>query len=123
MDISDSEYSVMCAIWQDNPCTAAQIVERLNQTEVWHEKTVKTLVGRLVKKGALTFEKQGKVYWYSSALDQNDYRQKKSLSFVEKLFDGKVSPLIAAFAKNNSLNKQDVEELKSIIDNWESTND
>ncbi|MCJ8272193.1 MAG: BlaI/MecI/CopY family transcriptional regulator [Psychrosphaera sp.] len=123
MDISDSEYQVMEAIWQGHPCTATDVVSRLNESEQWHEKTVKTLIGRLVKKEALSFEKQGRQYVYSTTLKKSDYQIEKSQSFLSKMFDGKISPLVAAFANKDALDAKDISELKDIINNWEQDHD
>ena len=125
MEISKSELQIMNAIWQLAPCDAASVIEHLNKNNLatsqsWHEKTVKTLLGRLVKKGALEFKKQGRTYIYSPQIEQSEFQQTESLSFVQRLFRGRLSPLVASFAKSDKLTKQDVDELKQIIKDWES---
>ena len=123
MDISKTEFEVMQAIWQGHPCTAQDIIQRLNQHKDWHEKTVKTLLGRLVKKGAVTFEKEQRRYWYSPILDQQAYQQEQSSSLVDKLFGGRISPLVANFASQKQLDKDDIKELKKLISEWENEHD
>ena len=116
MDISKSELDVMRAIWQQHPCSAQEVIDRLNQEKDWHEKTVKTLLGRLVKKGVLGFEKQQRQYLYSPLIARDEYTKKETESFVSRLFKGKLAPLVAGFANHNDLSKQDIEELKSLLD-------
>lgn len=131
MDISKTELEVMQAIWIDHPCSAADIIERLNQQDgsegeqgkSWHEKTVKTLLGRLVKKEALAFHKQNRHYLYYPLIEKQEYQKRESASLMERLFGGKVSPLIASFASQKKLEKDDVDQLKQLIADWEKGND
>jgi BlaI family penicillinase repressor len=106
VDITKAEFEVLNAIWQGSPCSASDIFARLGDQVEWHEKTVKTLLGRLVKKQAIGFRKQ-----------------KESTNLLNKLFGGKISPLVASFASQKQLDKDDVEQLKKLIADWEQDND
>ena len=123
MDISKTELQVMQAIWQGSPVNAEQVIERLNESKPWHEKTVKTLLNRLVKKKALDFNKVGRQYAYFPLISEQSYQEQESQSFVSRLFKGRVSPLIAGFAKQEKLTKDDVDELKKLIADWEQKHD
>jgi BlaI family transcriptional regulator, penicillinase repressor len=118
-DISKAEFEVLEALWQQHPVAANEIILRLNETKPWHEKTVKTLLNRLVKKQAVSFVKEQRRYLYSPLFEREDYTNEASQSLIERMFSGRVSPLVAGFAKNKSLKKEDVEALKSLIDQWE----
>lgn len=122
-DISKTELKVLEAIWHGHPVTSSVIIERLNQSGEWHEKTVKTLIGRLVKKQAIDFKKEGRAYLYFPLISQHEYQLHQSNSLIGSFFKGKVSPLIAMFAQQNKLEKEDVEELKQLIEQWEQEND
>ena len=122
-DISKAEFEVLDALWEQHPATAKDLVERLNQHKPWHDKTVKTLLNRLVKKEAVSFEKVQRSYLYSPLLERESYTQTEGQSLIERLFSGRVSPLIASFAKNKNLEKDDIDELKQIIAKWEQDND
>ena len=122
VDISNAEFEVLDALWQQYPATANEIVERLNKEKQWHDKTVKTLLNRLVKKEAISFEKEQRRYLYFPLVEREAYTQYESQSLIERMFSGRVSPLIAGFAKNKNLQKDDIEELKQIISSWESEN-
>ena len=101
------------------PPNASQIIERLSDDKQWHEKTIKTLLGRLVKKGALSFEKEGRQYIYTPCINRADYTQKESQNFIEHFFSGRIAPLVSGFAKSEKLSQQDINELKKVIDDWE----
>ena len=122
-DISNAEFEVLDVLWDDYPATSSDIVERLNQKKPWHDKTVKTLLSRLVKKGVVDFDKAQRQYLYRPLIAREDYTKKEATSFVSRLFKGKVAPLVAGFANQNSLSQQDVDELKALIKQWEQNND
>lgn len=118
-EISNSELAVLNLLWRSSPLGSSEVVEQLTMSNQWHEKTVKTLLNRLVKKEAIGFEKQGRSYRYYPLIDQSEYQLKESQSFIERVFSGKLTPLVAGFAKENKLSSDDIAELKQLIDNWE----
>ncbi|QCZ94129.1 BlaI/MecI/CopY family transcriptional regulator [Salinimonas iocasae] len=122
-EISSAEFDVLDVIWDDFPVTSSEVVNRLNERKPWHDKTVKTLLGRLVKKQVLGFEKHQRQYLYHPLIARELYAEKETQHFVSRLFKGKVAPLVAGFANQNSLSKQDVDELKAFIEAWEDKND
>ena len=124
-DISKTELEVMRVLWSCSPLNAKQIIDELNLVgdKLWHEKTVKTLLTRLVKKQAVGFEKQQRSYLYRPLIEHQVYSEQASKSLIERLFSGRVSPLVATFAKNKKLAKEDVSELKKIIERWEQEHD
>jgi len=134
-EISNAEFEVLEALWQHYPASANEIIAKLNESRAadsgadnnqekqWHDKTVKTLLNRLVKKQAISFEKQQRHYLYSPLLEREAYTLKESKSLVERMFSGKLAPLVAGFAKQNDLNKDDISALKSLISDWEKNND
>ena len=122
-DISKTEFEVLDALWEQYPASANEIILRLNQNKNWHEKTVKTLLSRLVKKQVVGFDKQQRSYLYFPLVERSTYTENESKSLVSRLFGGKVAPLVAGFANSDSLSKDDVDELKSLIKKWEQNND
>lgn len=118
-EISQAELEVMKVLWQQAPRTANEVVEQLANASEWHEKTVKTLLNRLVTKGAVSFEKDGRAYLYSPVIQQADYLQRESMSFIQRVFSGRLAPLVAGFAEQKQLKADDVAELKLLISQWE----
>lgn len=123
MEISKAEFDVLEAIWQGHPCSASDIIQRLEQHKSWHEKTVKTLISRLVKKGALGFNKEQRKYLYYPLIEKQQYQISESQNLLGRLFGGKVSSLVASFANSKDLDKQDIAELKKLIQDWEQKHD
>ena len=76
-DISNTEFEELDVIWDINPISSNEVIDRLNQHKPWHEKTVKTLLGRLVKKGAISFHKQQRQYLYYPLIAREEYVQEE----------------------------------------------
>ncbi|WBW97411.1 BlaI/MecI/CopY family transcriptional regulator [Oceanirhabdus sp. W0125-5] len=114
--ISDSELEVMKIIWETNPIKAKQINELLSKEKDWTEQTIKTLINRLLKKEAISFKKEGRTYLYSPLISEKDYINKESRSFLQKFYDGSLNAMFSYFIKDKSLSKNDIEELKKLLD-------
>jgi len=115
MQISDSEKNLMDVLWQSSPQTAKGIIEHLDVEIEWHEKTVKTLLNRLLNKKAVGFEKRGREYLYFPILKEQEYIKGASETFLNRVFNGNVSSLVAAFTKREKLSAKDIDELKSLL--------
>jgi BlaI family penicillinase repressor len=114
--ISDAESRVMEALWQQAPQTSENIVASLLQPTGWHEKTIKTLLNRLLGKGALRAEKDGRRYLYSPLLQRADWQQHESRSLLDRVFGGKLTPLLTHFSEHQKLSARDVVELRKLLD-------
>ncbi len=114
-NISDAEWEVMKVVWKKAPCSAQQIVDELAATAAWTAPTIKTLINRLLRKGALEFEKIGKAYLYSPAWTEEECRGKEAQSFLDRVFDGALSPMLAHFVRAKKLSAQDLRELERIL--------
>jgi len=81
----------------------------------WQESTVKTLLNRLLKKGAISARKDGRRYLYSPVLKRKQWLSNESTGFLNRLFDGRVAPLVAHFSQQRKLSKNDIAEIKRLI--------
>jgi BlaI family penicillinase repressor len=113
--ISDAEWEVMKVIWPNPPCSSAQVVSALASSKAWSVGTIKTLLNRLHSKGALRFEKVGKSYLYYPAVAEDRLRAAETESFVDRVFDGAFSPMLAHFARSRKLSEEDLVELERIL--------
>lgn len=118
-NISDSEYEVMKVIWKHYPIKANDIVEIIRPHRDWEEKTVKTLINRLMKKGIITYEKDGKAYLYVPKVSESEYKKIENRSFLKRVYDGSVKAMFSAFIKDVKLSEEEIEELKSILEDEE----
>jgi len=117
--ISDAESRVMEVLWEASPLASEDIVTALSKPTGWHEKTVKTLLNRLLVKGAICAEKDGRRYLYSPLLRRKEWQRRESRSLLDRVFGGKVAPLLAHFSRHEKLTAKDVAELRKLIDSIE----
>ena len=115
MQISDAESIVMEVLWQRSPRCAEEVVAELAREQDWQETTIKTLLNRLLTKGAIRAEKDGRRYLYAPVLKREDWVHGQSRSLVDRLFGGRVAPLVAHFSEKGRLSKRDIAELKRLI--------
>jgi len=118
--ISAAEWDVMHVLWDRPGLFAQEVAAAIPAERDWSDRTVKTLLGRLVKKGVLVFETEGKRYRYRPALTRDACVQAASRSFVERVFGGAVSPMLATFVREGGLSETEIGELRRLLDEEES---
>ncbi|HXD84602.1 MAG TPA: BlaI/MecI/CopY family transcriptional regulator [Rudaea sp.] len=116
MAISEAESVVMDVLWRKHPLGADDVVAALAKTTDWQEPTVKTLLNRLLKKRAIAAERDGRRYLYRPLLSRADYVHAASKNLLDRLFNGRVAPLVAHFSEAKKLSKKDIAELKRLIE-------
>jgi len=116
MKISDAESIVMTELWKLGEATSEELVAALAVPNDWQEPTIKTLLNRLLNKGAISAEREGRRYRYRPLLQQQDWVREESSSLVDRLFGGRVAPLVAQFSEQGKLSRRDIEELKQLIE-------
>lgn len=114
--ISESEWVVMRVLWSKNPLSAQEVFEQVDATTKWKPKTVKTLIDRLVKKGAVKYEKDGRRYLYYPAVGRDECITTERKSFIKRVYGGISKPMLAAFLEDAKLSAEDIEELKDILE-------
>jgi BlaI family transcriptional regulator, penicillinase repressor len=116
-DISEAEWVIMEALWERSPQTASEIAKALLPTMGWADNTVRTLLTRLVDKGALrTKDNASGPRNFSPAVKREHCVQAESTSFMERVFRGAAKPLLVHFASNTKLSPEEVAELKKLLD-------
>ena len=119
VDISQAEWLVMNIIWDRQPINASEIIKALAD-QPWTSQTIRTFLHRLVKKGALDFEKEGNRYVYSAAIKRRASVKTASKSFLKAVFDGQTGPLITHFVKSEKLSAEEIQQLRDLLDEKES---
>jgi BlaI family transcriptional regulator, penicillinase repressor len=114
--ISDAELDVMEVLWAaKQPLTATDVAERIGPDRDWSLATVKTMLSRLAAKGALKYREDGRRYFYSPAIARDSYVGKESRRFVDQLFGGRLSPLVARLAEEDALDEDDIAAIEAIL--------
>lgn len=119
--ISTAEWTVMRVIWSQGPQRAREVIELLRGQMDWKARTIKTLLNRLVKKGVLGFEEQGREYVYHALVEESDVVRVETRAFLDRVFGGTLTPLVAHLADGGDLSSDEIAELRKIIDDHESS--
>jgi BlaI family penicillinase repressor len=116
--ISDTEWEIMRAVWERQPVTASEIVAELQARDAsWHPVTAKTLINRLVKKGALNYDHFGRAYVYRAKVSEKECIAAASRSFLNRVFDGSLATMVAYLHDGRQLNNKQIRELKEVLEN------
>ena len=115
LQISDSEWDVMEPIWAASSCTAADVIKALRATHDWNHSTIRTLLARLVEKGALAYDVDGSRYIYRAAISRQRCVRQEGRSLLEKAFGGDVAALLTHFVEEASLDRDQIEQLRQLL--------
>ena len=114
--ISDAEWMVMREFWARGEATSADVIEALQTTQSWKPPTIQTLISRLVKKRALGLTRQGREYLYRPLVAEEECRHEASRSFVDRVFGGKLAPMLSCFIEREKLTPKELNELRKILE-------
>lgn len=117
--ITDAESLVMQALWEAGEATAEDLIASVAAPNAWAEATVRTLINRLLTKGAISAEREGRRYRYRPTLQRGDWLSQESAGVVDRLFGGRVAPLVAHFGEQGRLSRKDIEELRKLIEDFD----
>ncbi|MFT5330722.1 MAG: BlaI family penicillinase repressor [Parasphingorhabdus sp.] len=113
--ISDAEHAVMEVLWKRAPLTATEVADQVVQKKDWSLQTVKTLLSRLAAKAVVGTERDGRRFLYSPLVERDAYLTGVSRNFVDRLFGGKVMPLVAHLAEADELSADDIREIEELL--------
>jgi len=113
--ISEAEWIVMEVVWKRNPITALEVVQQLTAHKQWQDQTIRTMLRRLIRKKALTYKAEGKVFYYAPAVSREQCVRGESRSFLERVFGGAAQPLLVQLVQESKLSTNEIAELKKIL--------
>ncbi len=113
--ISEAEFEVMKVIWEHAPISTNEITDRLVRSTTWSPKTIQTLIRRLTAKGALAYEKQGRVFVYTPLVKKNEYIGQESRSFLNRFFHGDITAMVSSYLDNDRLSPEELDALRSLL--------
>jgi predicted transcriptional regulator len=119
MNITVAESVLMKLLWARSPQRSEELVADLGPSQGWSETTTRTLLGRLVKKGMVGAETQGRKFLYRPLVSEADYLHHESKGLIERLFEGRLGPFVAQFSEREKLTAADIAQLKRLISEFE----
>ena len=113
--ISEAEYEVMKVVWNNAPISTNEVTERLVKTTDWSPKTIQTLLKRLVQKGALTYEKNSRVFVYTPLVKKDEYLDQENSSFLKRFYDGNLTSMITNYLEKDTLSEKEIKTLQDLL--------
>lgn len=114
--ISEAEFEVMKVVWKYAPISTNDITEKLTNSTSWSPKTIQTLIKRLTTKGALTYEKQGRMFVYTPLVKESEYINQESDSFLKRFYNGNISSMLSSYIENEQLSDAELNSLRALLD-------
>lgn len=115
VSISDAEWQLMNVVWENEPLTAQELLTHLKPIADWAPGTVKSMVHRLVQKEVLTYDRDGHRYVYRARAPREACIEQASASFLERVFEGRSSSLLAHFLNHSRLTPAEISQLRKIL--------
>ncbi|HEX4049763.1 MAG TPA: BlaI/MecI/CopY family transcriptional regulator [Steroidobacteraceae bacterium] len=116
VSVSEAESVVMAVLWHGGAMATEAVVAAIAPERRWQESTIKTLLSRLLRKGAVRATKEGRRFIYAPVLTREQWLSSESEGLLDRLFGGRVAPLVAHFSKQRKLSKRDLADLKRLIE-------
>ncbi len=115
--ISETEWEIMRIVWKRHPVISADVINQLQAEDpTWRAVTVKTLLNRLVRKGALSYEAIGRIYHYSAKVSEAECVSAATRSFLDRVFGGSLTGMMAHYVESRKLSKSQLSELRRILE-------
>jgi BlaI family penicillinase repressor len=113
--ISEAEYQVMEIIWKYAPINTNEVTDKLMQSTDWSAKTIQTMLKRLVQKGALTYEKDSRVFVYTPLVQKEEYLDRENNHFLKRFYEGNFASMLTNYLENDNLSEQEIEDLRNLL--------
>lgn len=119
LQLSDSEWELMKILWEHAPASVNEIAERTQQVTQWHPKTVRTMLIRLDKKGIVTYAVHNGVQHYQPLYSREEFESQATQSFLQRVFDGALTPMVAHFSRKQKLTPEEKQALLKLLNDDE----
>lgn len=117
--ISEAESQVMDALWRKGPLTPEEIIGATAKANHWSSGTVRTLITRLLRKGALAGARREGGYYYRPLISREDYVRSESQMLLDRLFGGQAAPLVAHLVTERALSPAELKKLRKLMEELE----
>jgi BlaI family penicillinase repressor len=114
--LSPSEWQVMKTLWESGPLDARSVFAALPEGSEWAYQTVKTLLSRMVVKGAVAYDQVGNSYLYRAAVAREELTRQEVQNVFERVVGAAVSPVLAHFIDEANLSDEEIRKLQQLLD-------
>jgi len=114
-ELTEGEWAIFKAVWDNEPCAAPTVQEKLASRRNWTYSTVKTMMDRMVAKGLLRTERIRNLILYRSAITRKQAQSGEIMRAVKRAFNGALTPMMQFLLDNNNLSQEQLNELEALI--------
>lgn len=115
IELTEAEWTLIKAVWENEPCAAPAIQETLFRKTAWTYSTVRTLLDRMVAKGLLKAEKERNLTIYRSVATRRQAQRGELLYALKHAFNGALTPMVQCLLDSNKLSDEELAELEALI--------
>lgn len=115
LDLTPTEWTVIKAIWELEPCTAPQVLAAVQATTDWSYSTVRTIMDRMAVKGLLMSRKEGKLTKFRSSVSRTEAQRSEILYALKHVFDGALTPMVQCLLESGKITAREVSELEQLL--------
>jgi BlaI family penicillinase repressor len=115
VELTEAEWPVIKAVWENEPCTAPVIQEKLFKSTGWHYSTVRTLMDRMVVKGVLAAKKEGKLTVYRSAVTREQAQHGELFYTLKNAFNGALTPMVQCLLDHEAVDAEELAKIEALI--------
>jgi len=115
IELTESEWAIIKAVWETEPCTAPDIRQKLQRQTAWTYSTVRTLMDRMVVKGLLAAEKVRNLTIYRSAVTREQAQRGELFYALKHAFNGALTPMVQCLLDTGHLSVDEMTELEALI--------
>ena len=114
--ISGAEYEIMKIIWADSPISTNEVCEKAQKSHNWSNKTIHTLLSRLVAKHVISYEQKGRMYYYYPIISQKKYLSQENHHFLNRFYNGEVSTLLSSLLSDHEISDAELKKMYHMLD-------
>ena len=114
-ELTEGEWSIIQAVWENEPCAAPTVQEALERRRHWTYSTVKTMMDRMAAKGLLTTKRIRNLILYRSTISRKQARKNEIMRVVKRAFDGALTPMMEFMLDNHRLSRAQLDELEALL--------
>lgn len=116
VELTEAEWEVMKVVWEHEPCAAGTVQEVLAASRGWAYSTVKTMMDRMVKKGALSTTRIRNLNLFSAAISRTEAKASELHKMLKRAFDGALTPMMQFLLENQKFSRDELAKLKDMAD-------
>lgn len=123
MNITKSEQKILNLLWEEGSLSTMQIVEKLEEETGWSKHAVISFLKKMEAKGLVRYEEKGRAKYYSPMSKKEAVAKEERTSFLKNFYGGKLGLMVTAMAEDHSLSREDIKDLRKLLDDLQKDND